>query len=148
MVLSLSRERKKERKVRGEGFNNTWNEVAVAAGRLIIVPSWLQLTGSSVLCLEEVVTGSQTSCTQQVCLTHLQLGQSQCVRVCVALEGKVNPFLCKQSHHTGQNTFQPPPPKKTLQFVRWSDEGTEEGWGFGWGPDGGLRNHEGKPVPH
>ncbi|TNN23111.1 hypothetical protein EYF80_066772 [Liparis tanakae] len=41
------------------------NEVAAAAGRLIIVPSWLQLTGASVLWTEEVVTGSQTSCTQQ-----------------------------------------------------------------------------------
>lgn len=36
-----------------------------------------------------------------------------CVHVCVALKGKVNPFLCKQSHHTGQNTFQTPPPPHT-----------------------------------
>lgn len=122
------------RKVRGEGFNNTWNEVVVAAGLLIIVPSWLQLTGSSVLCLEEVVKGSQTSCTQQVCLTHLQLGQSECVRVCVALEGKVNPFLCKQSHHTGQNTFQPPPPPPPVCKVVWC--GNSRGWGFGSNPDG------------
>lgn len=119
--------------------------MVVVAGRLIIVPSWLQLTGSSVLCLEEVVTGSQTSCTQQVCLTHLQLGQSECVRVCVALEGKVNPFLCKQSHHTGQNTFQPP---LNLQFVRWSDVGTEEGGGLAAAQTGPLSPDEGKPVPH
>lgn len=100
--------------------------MAVAlAGRLIIVPSWLQLIGSSVLCLEEVVKGCQTSCTQQLCLTHLQ---RECVHVCVALEGKVKPFLCKQSHHTGQNTFLPPP---RLQFVRWPDVGNSGGWG-GW----------------
>lgn len=127
-----------------EGSNNTWNEVAVvAAGRLIIVPHWLQLTGSSVLCLQEVVTGSQTSCTQQVCLTHLQPGQgpSVCLRVCVALQGKVNPFLCKQSHHTGQNTFHPPTPLHNLQFVRWSHVRTAErvGWRVGYSPDEGLQ---------
>lgn len=132
--------------VRGEGFNNTLNEVAVAAGLLIIVPSWLQLTGSSVLCLEEVVKGSQTPCTQQVCLTHLRLGQ--CVRVCVALEGKVNPFLCKRSHHTGQNTFQPPPPLPCVQCARWSDVGTAENGGLAAVQTGPPGPDEGKPGPH
>lgn len=141
-----------------DGSNNTWNEVpVVAAGRLIIVPHWLQLTGSSVLCLQEVVTGSQTSCTQQVCLTHLQPGQgpSVCLRVCVALQGKVNPFLCKQSHHTAQNTFQPlhhHPPSHNLQFSKVvscgnSGEGGVEGWLQSRrrppSPDEG-----GKPVSH
>lgn len=59
-------------------------------------------------------------------------GASVCMSVCMcvlALEGKVNPFLCKQSHHTGQNTFQPPqfPTYKVLWF------GNREEWGGGGG---------------
>lgn len=85
--------------------------VVVVAGQLIIVPSWLQLTGSSVLCLEEVVTGSQTSCTQQVCLTHLQLGQSVCVCVCVWHYRARSSHFSANNHITQGKIHSNPPPQ-------------------------------------
>lgn len=112
------------------------NEVAVVAGRLIIVPSWLQLTGSSVLCLEEVVKGSQTSCTQQVCLTHLQLGQSECVHVCVWHWGARSTHFSANNHITqGKiHSYPPaPPPLPPVCKVVWC--GSSGGWRFGSGPE-------------
>lgn len=144
-----------------EGSNNTWNEVAVvAAGRLIIVQHRLQLTGSSVLCLQEVMTGSQTSCTQQVCLTHLQLGQSpsMCLRVCVCgITGQGQPIpLQTITSHRAKYIPTLPPQSQNLQFGRWShvgpaDRGERGDDGGGWlrarrrppSPDEG-----GQPVSH
>lgn len=117
-------------KVRGKGFNNTWNEVVVVvvvAGRLIIVPSWLQLTGSSVLCLEEVVKGSQTSCTQQVCLTHLQLGQSGCVCACVCgIIGQGQP-ISLQTITSHRAKYIPTPPQPPVCKVVWCGNSGEGG---------------------
>lgn len=108
-------------KVRSDGFNNTWNEVAAVAGRLITVPSWLQLTGSSVLCLEEVVTGSQTSCTQQVCLTHLQLGRSgrACVCVCVWHYRARSTHFSANNHITQGKIHSTTPPQPPVCKVVW-----------------------------
>lgn len=123
--------RKRERE--GKGFNNTWNEVVVAAGRLIIVPSWLQLTGSSVLCLEEVVKRSQTSCTQQVCHTHLQLDQTECVwhQRARSTHFSANNHITQGKIHSNPPTAPHLPPGCKAVWC-----GNRGGWGVGSGPDG------------
>lgn len=100
----------------------------VVDGQLIIVPSWLQLTGPSVLRLEEVVTGVP-DLLHSAGLSHTPPAQSGPVCACVCgIRGQGQPIPLQRI--TSHRAKYIPSPQHSPQFVRWSDVGTEDGGGL------------------